>query len=85
MSTLTMAKARLDLGGLIDKAFAGDEIFIVRPRGKKGRVTVQLVPVEEADPLPYYPPGALAEMNRVRLAALAFEKSLPDDPDPFAP
>jgi len=79
-----MAKARLDLGGLIDKAFDGDEIFIVRPRGKKGRVTVQLVPVEEADPIPHYPPGWF-EMNRARRAIYEAIDKIPDDPDPFKP
>jgi len=84
MSTLTMAEARVNLGGLIDKAFAGDEIFIVRPRGKNGRAIVQLVPVEDPEPIPHYPPGWF-KMNRVRRAAIEFENSLPDDPDPFGP
>jgi antitoxin (DNA-binding transcriptional repressor) of toxin-antitoxin stability system len=80
MSTLTIAKARTGLGGLIDKAFAGEEIFIVRPRGKTGRAIVQLVPVAEPDPIPHYPPGALV-MNRARIAAM---DTLPDEADPFA-
>jgi len=84
MSTLTMTEARTELGGLIDKAFAGDEIFIVRPRGKHGRAIVQLVPVEEPEPIPHYPPGWF-EMSRARRAAIEFENSLPNDPNPFAP
>jgi antitoxin (DNA-binding transcriptional repressor) of toxin-antitoxin stability system len=80
MSTLTVAKAKAGLGGLIDKAFTGEEIFIVRPRGKTGRAIVQLVPVAESGPIPHYPPGALV-MNRARIAAM---DTLPDLDDPFA-
>ena len=81
MSTLTLTQAKSGLGELIDKAIAGAEIFIVRPRGKTGRSYVQLVPVQEPEPIPHYPRGALT-MNRARLAAM---DTLPDNSDPFTP
>jgi antitoxin (DNA-binding transcriptional repressor) of toxin-antitoxin stability system len=80
MNTLTLTEAKAGLGGLIDKAFAGETVFIVRPRGRSGRAVVQLVPVRDPEPIPYYPPGAL-ELNRARIAAM---DTFSVNDDPFA-
>lgn len=71
----TLSKAKTYLGRLIDKASAGEAVYIV-----KGHRRFILQPVAEIDPIPIRPPGYFAnvyskaeidEENRLAKASIA--------------